>query len=855
MAFSFNFHQSVPVMRVDVIPNVYNACSQSSFETENDMIRPMTTDGVKRSKVDFKWMRLLGGAPEMKELVVVEKPNMKVIKVLKDMSSDLIYGDFEADVSKNILQTLDSMYDSLLNGGAQRNAIYEQKDFSAVVSSIVSDEFSYAGSTKIGRSYTSSQQQRLKTKILNTMYKTTHLELDIVSSYATMLFNAFGDDSMEALKELVSSPGLIYDGFKKEYSIDRKSVKVMVCALIGALPKKPVMYGLDHDEMGAVHTFSEHPFVSDLHSNLLLVSKKMQEMYPGFWTVMKKHAELEGKSDHDEGVALCMFAGDMENAVMRVVIKEISGNNPQDIVWKFDGVLMNRDFILGEQTEFCDELSEKVRSKLNIYVKFAVKALADNSYPICLPTEELRDDTSPYGMFKKEFEKKFFRVEDPPVYCQLMGQGRVLDLNDCQFKHNTMEQPAEFVKQWKADPFKRKYVMKDFAPPPCILRPNAFNTWSGFGFEDMEDVVIPSDFSLDMYKIHVRYLMGSNDECTAYFNKLIAYKIQNPGNTWRVMPFIRSTPGVGKDVFFTFVEKLFGRVNCLRVGKIGEVMEKASHLLDSKLMVCFSEAEFQDNARFNDALKNIITAETVMVKKKYVNEYEIRSCACFMAFSNNFTAFQIAPDDRRFFAVTADGTYANDPAYHIPLIEYLNKPETIKAVGEWYKNMDIGDFDPSGERPITKTHQEMASSSISLMDITLRKMWPIWKAQCGDNDPAYRILEDQSGGSYLRIPVRTIWDDFQIVAAGMNVLNSDSRSKMVQYGTRLLSEMNARMKRYKAISSMEDVIVSYRSHGKRFQKIDIRAVDRYLTEMIGEDEADGDDGEEDGMAPGFNRGN
>jgi hypothetical protein len=809
------------------------------------MFRSSPVNESKRMRREFVWQRFLSNGSEFSKLGVQEMPNLRVVSALKDMSVDLFLEDINEESMRHQIGLLDRLYTQTRNGNGI--SYYQQKDLDVAVST---GEV-YNGARFIGRAYSGSPNQNMSSKILNTVYKMTHVELDMVSSYSTMLWNAFGDASMDALREYATSADVVYDGFQREHGISKKAVKVMVSAVIGAMPGLPELYGCSWDDMETVRVFSEHQFVKDLHSDLKIVAAKMKQLYPGFWNLMVHWCDARKKAEKAEGVALTMFASDMEHSVMRVVIKELCGNKPENIVWKFDGILLDKSKITVEPDVFMSNLSSVVKNKLDIHARFALKDISFNSYPICLPASDLTEDGSEYGKWKREFEKKFFKLINPPVYCLVMeDDGSIMDMNDCQFKHNTMEQPFEMIKSWKADPDKREYTRKDFCPPPLVCPCDKYNTWSGLAYEKLVDVEVPEDFSLEPFQRHVKLLMGNNDDHASYFHKLIALKIQKPGFIWRVMPFIRSTPGVGKDVFFSFLEKMFGEVNCLRVGRVSEVMDKSTHLMESKLLVCFSETEFQDNCRVVEVLKNAITLEKITVQKKYVNQYEIRNLACFMAFSNNFGAFQIPADDRRFFAVTADGQYANNADYHQPLIKYMNDPVTVKAVGTWYANMDVSLFDPSKERPVTETFKEMASSSITLMDMMLKGNLDLWIRNARFSSALTECRLDNE--TILRIPAKLLWDDFLQICEENKIAGCDIRNKMIKFGSRLLGESNARMTRFKTIYGMSRVVDNYMSHGKRFYRIDVPGARKYITEMLTcENDEEGDD-IDDGLAAGFN---
>lgn len=790
---------------------------------------------TQRARMAYVWPRILSATRPFAPLRIEETPNPKILQSVVEMWRD------DPDVAR-VHDKLSQYAESMRQDHGVRVVRYAQKS----LAEHILPEHGYDGCKMIGRAYTNNEPNWMPRKILNTLYKTTHVELDLVTSYSSMLVNAFRDVDLPALKGYVDEPRTVYAGFLQDVGLSEKDVKKMLNAMICSHPSTAGDLGIGYDRVDDVRSFLEHDFTKALRKDLDAMSASLRDNYGPFYEVVKNRCRVLGKLPHVDGVALSFLAADMEHAVMRSVIEKLGGGSLSDMVWLFDGVLVPMHIVSGASEDvFCQDLRAFVKEKWDLDVAFKLKGLWGNSLAIALPDVEL-EEASAYQQWKVEFEKRFFRLETPAIYCMEHSDGLLQDLNDVQFSHNTMEQPQPFIKQWKADPAKRMYKRKDFAPPPLPLIPGYFNVYKGLPAEKWDDVDT-TGVDLDPYLTHVRLLMGDREDHASYFHRLIALKIQQPGVIWRVMPFIRSTPGVGKDLWFLFIESILGKAHTVRVSRVGEVMDKCSHLLEGALLVCISEAEFADSARHMDYLKNAITSDELVVKKKYVNEYRIRSSACFIAFSNNFGAFQIPVDDRRFFCVTASGRYANDPAYHQPLIAYLDKLETKKAVYDYYMGMDIEGFDPSGERPVTETFKEMTVASQNTFDLLLKKAFPIWRQQAAHDVSGAMYRET---GGILRLSAKVVWDDFQIMAQEMAVVNADSRHKMVQFGTRLLSETNARIEKFKTIDAMSSVIIKYYSNNKRFYKMDILAIERYLEECLGE-RMDEEDHEDNGYAVGF----
>lgn len=763
----------------------------------------------QRPRLPFSWHRLTSrnasSFPALKSTITI---NTSILTMLLDMNRD------EACVARNAAKI------EALAQEATKTLVYKQKDV--------------FGGWIAGRAYTSNQLAWLPRRITNTLLKLSHQELDITACMPTILAGAFSHCCLTSLREFASSPDSIFRQFH-EQGVDRSKVKLCINALIGSYPNFTGDYGLGPEEIEAQRVLGSSEFVANLKRDLVRIDNELTASYPEFVT----DGLAAGKT---KGALLCLFAQDIEHAIMRSVIKKVCGDEPTDILWLFDGVLLPHDKL---DSLDMDELSNHVRAKIGLDVRFATKSLSANSIGISLSNSELSGtgEDAAYQAWKKRIEKEYFVMINPPTYCwvQTEGIGRncIVEMCDSKLKIAMGGENQEFVKRWKIDPHRRVYICRDFAPPPLVCSSKVYNLWTGIAAEKLPENEEAVDISL--YLAHVHLLCGSDDEYANYFHKLIAYKVQFPGYIWRVMPFIRSTQGVGKDLFFDFLVRIFGESNSLKLTRFGDLLDKATHLAEGKLMVCFSETEFSDSSKFMDKLKNMITSQQFTVQKKYVNDYEIRACACFIAFSNNFGAIPIQPDDRRFFVLTADGKYAQNAEYFSPLIEWMSSPASVRAVYDYYMGMDLSSFNPSAERPVTKAHKEMAQSRLCIMDMVIKRGFPLWMDIAKHNRGAegYGISNDIT----LKIPRVRLWDDFQALARDLQINRCDSRKAMESMGTQSLAEACSRMKRFKTVEAMSQVIEKYRSHGCNFYKFDIMAVRQYIEKMIGEEERDTEEGE------------
>lgn len=747
---------------------------------------------------------------------------MTVLRMILGMNRD-------DDAVRGNLEKLEQYERTMRAVNGERVSEYNQKSFA--------HHLSYGGSLKIGRAYSSSPLNWFPRRILNTLYKSSHVELDMVNALPSLLINVFRDTSLEALPTYVNDQTGIFAGFKRDHGISREMVKKAVVAVIGAYPSKPWNYGLE-DNFEAMRVFATHPFFIGLCSDLDKISTSLRYDYAEFYGAIKSKAEKERKEKHVDGMAITMLIQDVEHAVMRGVIDRWGAE-----VWLYDGVLLPVSTLDGSSHEdFCEQVSGHVKESFGFDLEFKIKSLLENSIPYSISPAEMMD-MSKYAVWKRDFEKSYALFRNPPKMGRFHG-GALQFLDKAQFQHLTCAEPSDMIKDWLNDPEKRQYEMVEFAPPPLYAKAGNFNSWTGFAAESMAAITDQADMleRLEPYKRHVFLLMGENQQYADYFHKMLAYKIQNPGYNWGVMPFIRSTQGVGKDQWFKFISSMVGMKYCLSVTSVSEVMGKSSGLMENKLFVSFSEACYEDSKRHEEDLKKLITDDRMVVERKYVPSYENRMTACLVAFSNNFGAFRITTEDRRFFPVTASGKYANDPEYHVPFHAYIQDERNQRAVFQWFMEMDLEGFIPMTSRPITETFMEMSEQSLQPFDIFMGKKLEDYVEQASRHpssdirfttkdfserssvDIVSRAVTDHK---YLDIAARIMWDDFGELMGDLKYANLDSRAKIEKFGSRQASEFASRISKYRSDDLIPCMKNTYNKKGRRWI-IDINAVRKYL---------------------------
>ena len=771
----------------------------------------------------FIWNRFRNDSRDMGYVGVFEKPNTEIMKMLLDHYTD------EPSVVE-VADLLAGKRRAVLDGDGQQYQEYKQKDMSAFAPA------EYGGSTKIGRAYSNTLFQRLHSPILNTIYKSSHVGIDMTSAYSTMLVNAFRDLDLRFFESYVGAPGDVYAAFAAE-GVGRAAVKKLVN---GTICSWPSVY--EDPAVGEMADLGRMEMVQRMREDVGVMAAVLRDLYPEFFEMVRRKCEGEGKLAHVEGTALFYLASDMEHAVMRVVINHVFGGTQlSDVVWKYDGIIVPMGKISGRRhEEVVRELRDVVKEKLDLDVRFKIDDLAANSLGICIAPEDRDPENGldAYERWKVRFEREFAVIKNPPVFMMFQRGGLVwVDLNKTGFEHVTMTEPKDFVKQWHEDPNKRMYVRRDFVPPPLHIDEGVLNLYKGFRAASLPEV--HGEVDLGIYMRHVDILMGNKDgqhpDYSEYMHNLLAYKFQYPGNKWRVMPVILSAQGTGKDIWFDFLADLVGDEMCIKGNGISDFVEKKSFKLEGKLLCCFQEmGNRKSDKECEDAFKTYITNARLDLEKKNVNNWSVTNVVDFIGFSNKPDALQLESDDRRFFIVTADGTYAQEDTYILPLLAWFADDRNKRAVYDFYMRRNVEGFNPSSARPKTEMMRAMKESQAGALEFFLRDALPVWKEAWRLQDESlpegrrdYAMVDGR-----LRVKTGVVLEHFMEYAKTNNFNNHQNKRSMTYVLSQRVIEMQLRSDKYKSAGIDSLIKTGQLCKGTKVYFFDHHGIERYLADIF-----------------------
>lgn len=798
------------------------------------------------------WRRILDDSVRHPVLVFKDQPNSDIFEnITTKYSTDSL-------IVRN-RDNIEAIRQGLEGAGWCKRVELHQRQFT------FPDE--YKGCRFISRSY-GQDLTYLPSKILNTLYHETHACIDMVNSHYTILSQLFADLDIPAIKFYAANRDEIIRTFET-LGLSGREVKTAFLSLIGSCPKMPTEFGLGTHQQEKIRMLSENTGVLEIVAELKMCYDKLQIDYPHYVTGMTEHAIREGKADHRGGVALSHLCFDVEDSMMRTAILTLQGNQlgteSQNIIWKFDGAVVPNAMV-AEGDGALRKMQNAIADKYDLRVRFVFKPMTLDIFPEC----GVGHQPDQYQRFKKAFEKTYFKLVTPLCYARIVN-GRVEQLKKEDWNLAHEERDADMVKQWVRDPEKLMYTNLGTYPPPLEVPHGAKNLWTGY---EAEKVVEPmSQEELDRrwvpWEKHVSVTMGHDPVAIDWAHKLIAHIIQKPAVKTEKILFVRSIPGVGKDMFTQFLVDMLGSGVACKFDNFSQMMTQWTAVLLNKVLVVASETHFKEFEGSKRAtLKAMATRKTFMYENKNEKPYMTNCFLNMILFTNEFGNMNMSKTDRRFVVAQSDSRFANKPEYHIPLAAYLEDKMNQVAVFRKYKQINLTGFNVH-QQVLTAIHEEMANQVVGgqcLVPSFLRfdDNFTNWKAYATEaRDPEYKML----GPDFLQVSSSALCAGLVTFHANLQWKGCDTASQAAQVLGRNMAEATAQANKYAPsnIQAIERVKRRIGGTPKWAYIFHIPTVERWVADLLSDNipaEAEGPlpdafarmtaaGSESSGMAPGF----
>lgn len=238
--------------------------------------------------------------------------------------------------------------------------------------------------------------------------------------------------------------------------------------------------------------------------------------------------------------------------------------------------------------------------------------------------------------------------------------------------------------------------------------------------------------AVETLKRHIMNICGQRKDVYEVFMSWMAYNVQNPGKKIRFAPLIRGVEGDGKSLTSAAMAGALGSRN-VRTTAPQVVTSQFNGFAEGAQVVAIEEIRLVGHNRYDvlNALKPLLTNDTVSIHRKGVDEYNIMNVTNYIAYTNYADALPLDDPDRRWFVIFTPWESVSAMRREIgaeSLTEYFNQVHDAinhhsPAIRRWLLDYKISElFNPNGHAPMTEEKQSMIARSSSDDEEALRQI-------------------------------------------------------------------------------------------------------------------------------------
>jgi hypothetical protein len=465
----------------------------------------------------------------------------------------------------------------------------------------------------------------------------------------------------------------------------------------------------------------------------------------------KKMKNLEGSFINR---VLCMYENDiLLNATSAIKNYTYEGENVGIKIFAlmFDGFMIYKDcseHIVGQQLiDYLNEVTEKQFEGLNM--KWAIKP---HDKTIKMPTDyempKLIEETKPsasrdenrnensFEIVKCKFELNHAKIINKSLFVKkdnnqiiLMTKTNIITAYEHLYydkikisnNGNVTYVSKQFIYDWSINEDIKTYNDVGIYPKKELCPKNIFNMWVPFDMEK-EMNYVHREQELQFILNHIKILCNHQKEVYDFFIKWTADMFQNPHIKNGVMPIFIALQGSGKNTYVEMIKKMMG---CNKVFESSDPSRDVWGNFNSSMKDCFfvhlEELSKKDLIEATGKVKALITNPELTINQKGISQYSIHSYHRFIATTNNEDPIPTSKDDRRNFIIRCSDEKKGDTDYFNHLYNLLNDENVIKTCYEYFKNLDISDFNIK-IFPSTDYHNELKEMNESPIDGWLKSL-------------------------------------------------------------------------------------------------------------------------------------
>lgn len=454
----------------------------------------------------------------------------------------------------------------------------------------------------------------------------------------------------------------------------------------------------------------------------------------------KREKEGNIKFDNKMGSSLNYYLAEIENIILEKIEQYLQMNNIKYGTLCFDGLMVYKDSIK-DLDLFILELNNFLKIAMGYNIPIMEKPMDEDIDLSGLNIVENYEEECKllsYNNIKKDFEfskerlPRIFKCLFPITYCEIREDETIEMSSKTDFteRYRTLtytlydkkkgEVKNKFIPKWLDDPDLLTYSHFDFLPCQEVPK-NVFNTFKGFQAEKLTLEKTISDFNSSLIMTHIKNLCGNNDKMITYFLNFLACRVQNPKRRTNTCMIFKSAEGTGKDMFFNwFSNKIIGEKYCTSTANLEGIFGKFNSLASNKILTILNEVSGSRTRELIEQIKCNITAETINIEYKGMNQFKETNNNAFIILTNNENCIQIKPSERRFIVSEVNNEIANKETYFTPLVEEFQSGSYDRTFYDYLLSLDISTYNFTTERPITESYEDMQSMNIPISALFIK---------------------------------------------------------------------------------------------------------------------------------------
>lgn len=272
---------------------------------------------------------------------------------------------------------------------------------------------------------------------------------------------------------------------------------------------------------------------------------------------------------------------------------------------------------------------------------------------------------------------------------QALMQNNFVDVPDK--KNPKVVKRVSIYELWLKSPDRRTFNRVVYQPDGNVY-PGEYNLWRGFAADSVAGDVQPW---LDLLAA-----LLPNERDRRYVHNWLALKVQNPGLVPGTFLIMKGGYGIGKSGLFTPIVRMFGD-HGQEFDKPDQVVGKFNAHLGWCSFAVLEEAIFIGHPGNVETLRNMVTANFLMVEAKSVDMRKTANHCAFVNLTNHDFAWNTTKGERRAAIFELPDTLKGNKEFWRAYFAWAQSDAGISALRHYLESVDLSGFDvreiPKGE--------------------------------------------------------------------------------------------------------------------------------------------------------------